>query len=59
MKIFHDPSIAYEKILPVIRESGYDGYIMTEYEGHLYGNVADPVAMCGRHIRMEKKILGY
>ena len=54
-----DPSIAYHKILPVIRDSGYDGYIMTEYEGHLFGGfVADPVEMCKRHIQMEHKILG-
>lgn len=50
-------SIPYEKILPIIYESDFDGYIMSEYEDH------DPVTgdtfvQMKRHIDMEKKILG-
>ncbi len=52
----HEHSIPYERILPIIKESGWDGYIMTEYEDH------DPVTgdtfvQMKRHIDMEKKIL--
>lgn len=53
----HEHSIPYEKILPIIMELEYTGYIMSEYEDH------DPVTgntfvQMKRHIDMEKKILG-
>lgn len=49
-------SIPYDKILPIIQASDFDGYIMTEYEDH------DPVTgdtftQMKRHIDMEKMIL--
>lgn len=53
----HEHSIPYEDILTVIRNSDFDGYIMSEYEDH------DPVTgdtftQMARHIAMEKRILG-
>lgn len=48
-------SIPYEKILPVIAASDFDGYIMTEYEDHISGNA---VEQCRRQLAMERKILG-
>lgn len=47
-------SIPYEKILPIIKESGFDGYIMSEFEGHASG---DAWEMTQKHIAMERKIL--
>lgn len=54
----HEHSIPYEEILPIIKESDFEGYIMSEYEDH------DPVTgdtfvQMQRHIDMEKKILGW
>ena len=51
-----ESAIPYETILPVIQQSGFDGYIVTEFEGHLQGNAVEKV---GRHIAMERKILGH
>lgn len=52
----HEHSIPYERILPIIEASDFNGYIMSEYEDH------DPVSgdtmtQMKRHIDMEKKIL--
>lgn len=52
----HEHSIPYEEILPIIENSDFEGYIMSEYEDH------DPVTgntfvQMQRHIDMEKKIL--
>lgn len=53
----HEHSIPYEQILPIVQESDFDGYIMSEYEDY------DPVSgntfvQMERFIQMEKKILG-
>lgn len=53
----HEHSIPYEDILPIVKDAGFNGYIMSEYEDH------DPVSsdtytQMDRFIRMEKKILG-
>lgn len=52
----HEESIPYDKILPIIAESDFDGYIMSEYEDH-HSDYAG-LYMVKRHIDMEKKILG-
>lgn len=31
-----DPCIPYEEIMPILKENGYDGYFISEYEGHHY-----------------------
>ena len=48
-------SIPYEKLLPILDEAGYDGYIVSEYEGHGTKPAAQAVA---EHIAMERRILG-
>lgn len=49
-----EASIPYNEILPVVAETGFDGYIMSEYEdaGHYSG-----VEMVKRHIAMENKLV--
>ena len=51
----HELSIPYEKILPILDEAGYDGYIVSEYEGHSLRPASEVVA---EHIAMERRILG-
>jgi len=50
-----EASIPYNEIMPVIAESDYKGYIVTEDEDHNSGNA---VEMTRRHIAMMKKLLG-
>ncbi|MCM8709934.1 sugar phosphate isomerase/epimerase [Clostridium sp. SYSU_GA19001] len=47
-----EASIPYDEILPVIKESNFEGYIMSEYEAN-----ENAVNMVKRHIAMEKRIL--
>lgn len=49
-----EASIPYNEILPVVAETGFDGYIMSEYEdaGGFSG-----VEMVKRHIAMENKLV--
>lgn len=51
----NEMSIPYDKILPIIDSSGFDGYIVSEFEGHMSGNAYD---MTKKHIEMERRILG-
>ncbi len=46
-------SIPYEKIIPAILETDYDGYIVTEYEDEGF----DAIEMTTRHVAMMKKLL--
>ncbi len=48
-------SIPDEKILPVIAEANFDGYIVSEYENHVSGLAPE---MVKKHIAMERRILG-
>lgn len=48
-------SIPYDKLLPILDEAGYDGYIVSEFEGHGTMPAAQAVA---KHIAMERRILG-
>ena len=51
----HEPAIPYEEILPLIAETDFNGYIMTEYEDE---GGYDAVEQCKRHIAMMNKIIG-
>ncbi|MGN6711970.1 sugar phosphate isomerase/epimerase family protein [Anaerocolumna jejuensis] len=51
----NEMSIPYDKILPIIDDSGFDGYIVSEFEGHMSGKAYD---MTKKHIEMERRILG-
>lgn len=48
-------SIPYEKILPIIQNSDFNGYIVSEYERHSTGLSWE---MTQKHIAMERRILG-
>lgn len=48
-----EASIPYHEILPVIKDSRFNGYIMSEYEAS-----DDALGMVDRHLRMERKLLG-
>ncbi len=49
-----EASIPYDEILPVIRDSDYDGFIVSEYEDQASGQALE---MTSRHLNMMKKIL--
>jgi sugar phosphate isomerase/epimerase len=51
----HEPSIPYEKILPIIRDSEFSGYIMAEFENEAD---LDGYKMLKNFLAMERKILG-
>jgi sugar phosphate isomerase/epimerase len=54
-----EPTIPYQKILDTVVQSGFDGYLISEYEGHYcYDCEQFPSAdQVRQHIRMEKGIL--
>ena len=54
-----EKTIPYEKIFDVIRETGYEGYLISEYEGHYcYDAKEYPAAdQVKEHIDMEKRLL--
>ncbi|MGB8455508.1 MAG: TIM barrel protein [Anaerocolumna sp.] len=51
----NEMSIPYDKILPIIDNAGFEGYIVSEFEGHARGNAYE---MTKKHIAMERRILG-
>lgn len=50
-----EASIPYQDILPIIQNSDFDGFIVSEYEDHLSGRALE---MTKRHLQMERKLLG-
>ncbi len=50
----HEPAIPYEEILPVIKDSDFEGYIVTEFENEAD---YDSVEQCTRHVAMLKKYI--
>ena len=50
-----EPSIPYEEILPVLRDSGFDDYLICEYEDELFCGGTE---FTRRQLALEKKILG-
>lgn len=53
-----DACIPYEKILPILRDNGFEGFIASEYEGHQFDESIDATEQLKRHLSMEKRILG-
>ena len=51
-------AIPYGDILPVIRDSGYEGYIACEYEGHHFDTTIRAEDQLKRYVAMSDKILG-
>lgn len=52
-----DTTIPCDKILPIIKKSGYTGYLASEYEGHHYSNTTDSCEQLMRWVNMSQKIL--
>lgn len=50
--------IPYEKLLHIVNESGYSGFITSEFEGYEFSTEFDGQDNVMRHIRMMKKYLG-
>lgn len=51
-----ETTIPYEKLLDLVVQSGFDGTIMIEYEGHSF-YLNDAMEQIERHITMEKRLL--
>lgn len=52
-----DHTIPCDKILPIIKASGYHGYIASEYEGHHFSDGIDSCEQLTRWVNMTKRIL--
>lgn len=58
---WHEYSIPYHEIIPVLAEIGYDGYLSSEYEGNRHIEDAHPVdsaAQVGAHQSMLAALIG-
>lgn len=53
---FTDPQIPVEKLLAAIVESGFEGVLLSEYEGHAF-HLDDAHEQLERHLRLEQKVL--
>lgn len=53
----HDPCIPYEDIIQTIKESGYKGYIASEYEGHHFDETVDSEVQLRHFVAMNEKLL--
>ena len=51
-----DPCIPYDKIMPIIKKSGYDGYLIAEYEGHHFTIDEDDSVQLHRYWSMVKRM---
>jgi sugar phosphate isomerase/epimerase len=51
-----EEAIDYATLLPLFRDSGYEGYMSSEWEGHMYSD-ADAFEMIERHQAMCRRIL--
>ena len=57
---FHETQIPYEKILKILVDNGWDGYLLSEYEGRdKYGEGYEVTHQLHKHHIMMKNILGY
>ena len=52
-----DRTIPCDKILPIIKKSGYKGYMASEYEGHHYSDSMDSCEQLKRWVSMSNRIL--
>lgn len=58
---FHEYSIPYEEIIPVLIEGGYEGYLSSEYEGQRFTQDLFDTDSCDavrRHQLMLRRLLG-
>lgn len=52
----YDPCVPFDKIMPMLRRSGYDKYILVEYEGHHYSIREDDIEQCRRALALMKNL---
>ncbi len=52
-----DTCVPFHKLLPLIKEEGYSGYISSEYEGHHFSTEVSSAEQLHRLIKMENRIL--
>ena len=52
----NETAIPYDEILPVFRDAGYDGYMSSEWEGHMYSN-ASGFDMIAKHQALCRRVL--
>ena len=52
----NDPCIPYDKIMPIIKKAGYDGYLIAEYEGHHFSTDEDDSIQLHRYWSMVKRM---
>ncbi len=52
-----DHTIPCHKILPVIKATGYKGYLASEYEGHHFSDTIDSCKQLKRWVNMSNRIL--
>ena len=52
----NDACIPYEKIMPIVKQSGYDGYLIAEYEGHAFDVDEVESEQIKRYWRMVKRL---
>lgn len=53
----HDVCIPYEEIIKAIKESGYKGYIASEYEGHHFDETVDSEIQLKHFVTLNEKLL--
>ncbi len=52
-----EPNTPYDKLIPIIKEAGFTGYISAEFEGWRLGNFSDSRKIVETHIRLIRKYL--
>ena len=52
----NDPCIPYDKIMPIIKKAGYDGYLIAEYEGHHFSTDEDDSIQLHQYWSMVKRM---
>lgn len=50
-----DHTIPCDKLLPIIKKYGYQGFIASEYEGHHYSDTMDSTQQLSRFVRMANR----
>ncbi|WP_077035468.1 sugar phosphate isomerase/epimerase [Pelomonas sp. KK5] len=53
----NETSIPYDELLPVFHDGGYEGFMSSEWEGHLYMRNVDAFDMVAKHQALSRRIL--
>lgn len=52
----HSPGTDFHRLVGIMREEGYDGFVASEYEGSFFDPTIDEVGQIRRHIRMMRRL---